>query len=286
MLSVLGYEGPQLRAYLLMLKYCGITVNRLVLLAPYMDVASGKPVAGFLPRSMRAKLGLKLLGMRMNHWPNQIAMRHTQLFESITQTMTRAYNLPDGFYKNMLRPFNWRSVAQEVITLPFNGSLKDPALAEWVAGNMKGAVLYTGGGIMPAALLSIPGIRIIHVHPGYLPYVRGADGLLWSVLLRKKFGVSGFYMEKGIDTGDLLFAKEQEMLTFDRTSNDNKILYRAVFAFIDPVIRAQALCDLLKQHKDLSAMPATPQDTNIGETYHFMHEDLRNYALSRLFLRQ
>ncbi len=285
MLTVLGYEGPQLRAYLLFLKAQGIAVERLVMLAPYKDITTGKPIAPFLPKQWRAKIGLKLSSLRMNHWPGIIALRHGELYRAVTGKMAEVYSLPAGFYETMLKKFNWQDYAGRVDILPMNGSLKDPDLYRWLAANIQGAVLYTGGGIVPEALLSIEGIRVIHVHPGYLPDVRGADGLLWSVLLRKKIGVSGFYMEKGIDTGALLFAHERDIITFEQPVGkvDGQLLYRALFAFVDPVIRAHALCGILKAGKDFAALPATAQDTNVGETFHFMHPALRDHVLATLF---
>ncbi len=286
MLTVLGYEGPLLRAYLLFLKHHGIAVDRLVMLAPCVDVATGKSVAPLLPKPWRAKFGLKLHGMRMNHWPNMIALRQPDLFTTISKTMQKVYDLPPDFYAHMLRSFNWRDFAKQVDIVATNGLLKDPQLRAWMANNIRGAVLYTGGGIVPESLLALEGMRFIHIHPGYLPHVRGADGLLWSILLRGKFGISGFYMAKGIDTGDLLFATEQDMVTFDTPIDpaiDGQLLYRAVFAFIDPVMRAQHLCDLLKSHTDFMSMPSIRQSATEGETFHFMHPRLRDHALSKLF---
>jgi len=287
MLTVLGYEGPQLRAYLLFLKEHHIRIQHLILLSPMIDVATKKPVARFLPKKIRTAMGLKLLSMRMNHWPNMIVLRHKGLYQAITEKMAERYNLPKGFYERMFKPFNWRDYADKVDVVSFNGSLKDPTLHDWLAKSAKGAMLYTGGGIVPAGLLGVDRIRVIHAHPGYLPNVRGAVGILWSALLRRKFGVSCFYMEEGIDTGELLFAEEQDMLTFEQpiaNCVDANMLYRALFAFVDPIIRADALCRLLKQHDNYVSLPAKEQNPLDGETFHFMHPDLRAHVLGQFFL--
>ena len=57
-------------------------------------------------------------------------------------------------------------------------------------------------------MFEIPGIRLIHVHTGFLPQVRGADVLLWSLLVRGRPGVSAFFMTPGLDDGDVLAARE------------------------------------------------------------------------------
>ena len=69
-------------------------------------------------------------------------------------------------------------------------------------------------GILPPSLLALPGVKFIHVHPGFLPYVRGSDGLLWSALIRNKPGVSVFYMDPEIDGGKIISAGEISPLTF------------------------------------------------------------------------
>ena len=61
-------------------------------------------------------------------------------------------------------------------------------------------------------------------------------------------------------------------------------LYRALFSFIDPLIRAELLvADVLEPADDLGALPATPQDLSTGITYHFMHPIVRSRALGELF---
>jgi len=148
-------------------------------------------------------------------------------------------------------------------------------------------VLFTGGGIVPASMFDIPGIHLIHVHTGFLPHVRGADVLLWSLLVRGRIGVSAFVMTPGLDDGDVLAAKELEPIKVTLpagTHDDPDTLYRALFSFIDPLIRAELLVgDVLASTGDLHSLPASPQDLSSGITYHFMHPIVRNRALGELF---
>jgi methionyl-tRNA formyltransferase len=69
-------------------------------------------------------------------------------------------------------------------------------------------MLYTSGGRVPGDLLSTSPSRMIHIHPGVVPYVRGSDCLFWSVLTRGRPGMSCFYMNAGIDTGDIIHTRE------------------------------------------------------------------------------
>ena len=50
--------------------------------------------------------------------------------------------------------------------------------------------------------------RAINLHISFLPWNRGADPNLWSFLDDTPKGVSVHYLDKGIDTGDILCQKE------------------------------------------------------------------------------
>jgi len=125
------------------------------------------------------------------------------------------------------------------------------------------------------------------VHTGFLPHVRGADVLLWSLLVRGRPGVSAFTMTPGLDDGDVLAAWETEPLTVDLPAGDrpdDETLYRAVFSFVDPLLRAELLVrDVLDTDRDLTALRGDPQDLRTGVTFHFMHPTVRGRALAALF---
>ena len=66
--------------------------------------------------------------------------------------------------------------------------------------------------------------KFIHIHPGYLPFVKGLDGTLWSYIIRSKFGVTSFEMNQGIDTGNIIMREEleQNVLIFLPTKLSNQ----------------------------------------------------------------
>ena len=49
---------------------------------------------------------------------------------------------------------------------------------------------------------------IINLHISYLPYNRGADPNFWSFMDRTPKGVTIHYIDKGIDTGDIILQKK------------------------------------------------------------------------------
>jgi hypothetical protein len=166
----------------------------------------------------------------------------------------------------------------------------DPRLAEALKRLGGGIALFTGGGILRPILLDLPGWRFIHVHPGRLPHVRGADGLLWSILLRGRPGCSAFFMARGIDEGEVIAAGDLDPFRFaigGRPRPDDATLYRALFSFCDPLLRAEFLVSsVLGEGKDAGQLEASPQDLATGRTYHFLHPKVRAKALARLFVSQ
>lgn len=69
------------------------------------------------------------------------------------------------------------------------------------------AVAY--GQILPESVLEIPKYKCINIHASLLPKYRGAGPIQWSILNGEKItGVTAMYMEKGLDTGDMLLKAE------------------------------------------------------------------------------
>lgn len=57
----------------------------------------------------------------------------------------------------------------------------------------------------------------INLHISYLPWNRGSDPNLWSFIDNTKKGVSIHYMDKGLDTGDIIAQKEIEFDIYNET---------------------------------------------------------------------
>lgn len=60
------------------------------------------------------------------------------------------------------------------------------------------------GYIIREPLLSMFPEEIINIHPGYLPYNRGACPNVWSIVDQTPAGVTMHYIDEGVDTGDLI----------------------------------------------------------------------------------
>ena len=76
------------------------------------------------------------------------------------------------------------------------------------------------GKILPRKILEIPKFGCINVHASLLPKYRGAAPIQWAVLNGDKVtGISTMYMDKGMDTGDIIL-KEEVTIGEDETTGE------------------------------------------------------------------
>jgi hypothetical protein len=284
---VLAHEGPQARAYLSRLKRAGLSVNAIVLMIGEKDPTTGQRIGRLLPGALRRRYAEKRQEITENFWPRRIRAQHPWLVENMVGALEAVCPGAGATVDAVLGTFDYGAYAEQVVRVQSEG-YSDPRLAEALRRMGGGVALFTGGGILRRALLDLPGWRFLHVHPGRLPQVRGADGLLWSMLLRERPGCSAFFMAPGIDEGEVIAADDLEPFRFvigGRPRPDDATLYRALFSYCDPLLRAEFLVRrVLGGANDIGALPSVPQDLAVGRTYHFLHPQLRAKALERLFV--
>ncbi|MBI3928072.1 MAG: hypothetical protein HY319_21190 [Armatimonadetes bacterium] len=272
--TVLATEGPLARAYLCRARRAGFSFRRILLLVSSRHPATGKPIASWLPRALRRMVAEMVGSQSQNYWPVTLRRTQPQLVQSITAGMKEVCPDCGPLLEEMYGSFRWEDHGPVERLLVDGLAGAAPSLQEGER------VLYTGGGIVPAAL--VRRASLVHVHPGHLPHVRGADGLLWSTLVRGRPGMSCFVMTEGIDTGDLLAAADLPLLEFPLRGArpDDAALYRSLFSFCDPVLRAEFLITRILPGDGADPQP---QDAGQGTTYHFMHPALRERVLRTLF---
>ena len=77
-------------------------------------------------------------------------------------------------------------------------------------------VVSAFGQILSKEILEIPKYGCINTHASLLPKLRGAAPIQWAILNGDKTtGVTIMQMDEGVDTGDILFAKEVDILDTD-----------------------------------------------------------------------
>lgn len=167
----------------------------------------------------------------------------------------------------------------------------DPQLHVRMLRESNTAFLYTNGGRVPAILLDRPEVRVLHIHPGIVPDLRGSDCLLWSAAVRRKLGVSCFYMSAGIDEGPLIGQREFALPLLPALgplldAGGEQTAYRALLYAVDPHLRAQLLVDVLRAHEgaDLRRLPTREQSRASRPAYLWMHPRLRLRVMKESFL--
>ena len=91
------------------------------------------------------------------------------------------------------------------------------------------------GKILPEYILNYPKYGCINVHASLLPKYRGAAPIQWSIINgENKTGITIMYMEKGLDTGDMILKKEVDILSCDTYETlHNKLAFEGKSAIID-----------------------------------------------------
>ncbi len=73
-------------------------------------------------------------------------------------------------------------------------------------------VVAAYGQILKENILNLPKYRCINVHASLLPKYRGASPIQWAVINgEKESGITIMYMEKGLDTGDMILTRTLEL---------------------------------------------------------------------------
>lgn len=62
-------------------------------------------------------------------------------------------------------------------------------------------------------IMDIPRIGIINSHPGYLPDVKGNNPYIWAIINNLPQGCSIHFIDKNVDTGDLLLREKIDLRT-------------------------------------------------------------------------
>lgn len=89
-------------------------------------------------------------------------------------------------------------------------TLKDPDFINQLKSlNADIFVVVAYGKILPEEIFNMPKFKTINVHASLLPKYRGAGPIQWAIINGEtKTGVTIMYIEKSLDTGDMILSKE------------------------------------------------------------------------------
>lgn len=107
---------------------------------------------------------------------------------------------------------NYESISQvcrsENIKLIFVNDINSEKSLRILSKIKPDILINAGAGIYKPAIFKTVSHGILNAHMGYLPYFRGMNVLEWSIFYDRKIGVTVHFIDKGIDTGDILMFKE------------------------------------------------------------------------------
>jgi methionyl-tRNA formyltransferase len=133
------------------------------------------------------------------------------------------------------------------------GHMREPAAYEAMLGlNADLGVQAFVTDIVPPRVFNAPRLGSIGYHPSILPRYRGASAINWAVINGEtQTGLTIFWLDQGIDTGDILLQKTVEVGPSETTGEVyfNKLYPLGVAAMVEAV-------DLIAQGK----APRLPQD--------------------------
>tara|TARA_Y100000813_G_scaffold197907_1_gene184283 strand:+ start:589 stop:1533 length:945 start_codon:yes stop_codon:yes gene_type:complete len=93
--------------------------------------------------------------------------------------------------------------------------------------------------VLPKIIWEIPNKGTINVHASLLPQLRGAAPINWAIINGiRKTGLTSFYINEGVDTGDIIIQKEIEISENDNFGSLYNKLKKLSFTFIIDTIES------------------------------------------------
>ena len=102
--------------------------------------------------------------------------------------------------------------------------LKDPAFLEELATYKADLQIIVAFRMLPEAVWSMPPMGTFNLHASLLPQYRGAAPIHWAVINGEtETGITTFFLQHEIDTGDLLF-QEKEAISHEDVRGRTELL--------------------------------------------------------------
>ncbi|MCC6298119.1 MAG: hypothetical protein IT314_02385 [Anaerolineales bacterium] len=212
------------------------------------------------------------------------AFEENEIFASVADYVYQSRLPKVEFFKSTEELLQSHGLGYEIIQV---SSLNDPDFVSLISKSPQKVALYVEGGILRKPVLSSH-VRFLHIHPGIVPLVKGSACMLWSALVHNKVGMSCFFMNEGIDTGDILMTKEYPLPRIPiraRYQNPRyaELKYLALEDYLGAAYRADSLRALLRRQPDPALWESKLQDPKDGKLYFHPHLSLRDKAVDKFF---
>ena len=245
-------ENPISRAYLQFFITKNLTKNKLIYLKP---------------KSILPNLLLNNITFNKNNFYPLKFLKNKNVKKFIDE-IEEFFSLEKNFLTSMYRYENLFEFKN--IFYSKNNDINSNENLNFISSFEEENFLNTGKQILKKVFLTKK--NFFHIHPGYLPKVKGADASLHSVNLYNKFGGTLFLMDEKIDNGKIVFRMEIDSHKFllnnisDFEADD---LYRIWFSFVDPAIRIWTLNKAYTMNLSLNKYLELQQSNEIINYYSF-----------------
>ena len=137
------------------------------------------------------------------------------------------------------------------------GKMSDPELVEQVRAWAPDLIVVVGWyHLVPRVLRELPRLGVVGMHGSLLPRYRGGAPLVWAILRgERQVGITLFYFDEGVDTGDVVGQRSVPVYLRDTIAS--------VYARVEAA-GMELLADALPRLAAGTA-PRTPQDPSAGE---------------------
>jgi hypothetical protein len=202
-----------------------------------------------------------------------VVMQNTKCPELATDIDVRW--VTDSFFNPDYRLEHYMSAHKVKTQLTTSESINDTELLQQLNKSGIKRWLFSGGGIIKKHLFE-HGHQFLHVHPGWLPYVKGSTCFYYSLLCDQSLAASSFWMTPELDAGEALHVSH-----FKVNLPKERLSPAFVDQILDPWIRARCLYRTLKPETNpLSEQQGSVQAPSSRPCY-VMHPVLRALALRK-----
>jgi len=170
------------------------------------------------------------------------------------------------------------AVAHQIPVLqPSN--LKAPAFLEELQNFRADLQIVVAFRMLPKVVWAMPALGTFNLHGSLLPRYRGAAPINWAVINGdEETGVTTFFIQEEIDTGDLIFQEKMPIFPTDTAGNVHDKMMILGAQTVLKTVRAIVAGEVVTQRQDNElATPApklTPENTRIN--FHQSTEQVHN----------
>ena len=269
-ISLLFYDNPIARAYTAELILNNQHIDNVIFIV--------KPEFKYFPYWYSSYLTY----LRNNYYAINF-LKNKKILD-LRKSIVKALNLNEFFYNEMFSFKNIKKISKNKIRYVVSENLNDKNIYNVIKGIDSNYIIFSGGGILKTKMLKIKK-KFIHIHPGYLPDIRGADATLWSILKNNEYASTSFILDNKIDAGKIIYQKKIDFFNINKDYIKDLSyteIYRLIYSFIDPLIRSKILIKTINNIKENKEL--IDNDISKGNYYSFMNNEDKEKVFKKIFV--